>query len=457
MFLPVVLRELSVRSRHASTFYVRAVAAGLVALIGGAALFVMSLPRMGGGRPMGAELLGALTLLLLLYVLVEGVRQAAGGISQERREGTLGFLFLTDLSSLDVLLGKLSGAALTTLYALLATLPFAGLTLLFGGVTGGEFFRHILALLAALAVALGCGAWASVRCRDGMAAVAVATALLLADTILPLALDAGWQLRSGAFVVTNSSLGLFSPLTSLQLASDLNQRFGTARFWLSLAAQGALAILLVADAARRLRALWRRDECAPRVARNARRSDRVRRDFGEVIARTLAARVRLGRWLAGLVALKCLAHGGVLMQWLVPQSSGLNFMLISLPLGLAGLAGTLLFVHLATRVFADARHTGEMEILLTTRLEDGELVRLLWQTLRRVVLCLAGLDLLFNGLRTWYLFTHFPPGSPPEMRWSLLPSAFGESISVVFNWVALTWSAMWFGISSRRNGAAVAR
>ena len=460
MLLPVVMRELSVRSRLTSTFYLRTAAAGLVVLIIGVALLVASLSRAAGARPIGTELLGIITLLLLFYVLAEGLRLAAGGISQERREGTLGFLFLTDLSSLDVLLGKLSGAALTTLYTLLAALPVAGLSLLFGGVTGGQFFRCTLALLSALAVSLACGAWASVRCRDGMVAIATATALLMGATALPLALDACWQSRTGGFHMTDATVGLFSPIAAITLADDLKQRIAPARYWWSLAAQLALAGLLVADATRRLRGLWRRDESAARTARKVRRAGRARTDFGELIAQSLAERVHLRRWLVALVTLTCLAHIGILLQWFSLQTGavgGISFMMMSLPSGLAGLARTLLFAYLATRIFADARHSGEMEILLTTRLEDGELVRLLWRTLRRVVFYVAGLDIFFNIVGAGHSIATLPASVPTELRWSLVFSALGQSVSGAFDWVALTWSAMWFGISSRRTEVALAK
>ncbi len=421
MFLPVVIRELSVRSRLTSTFYLRAAAAGVVTLIVGVALLVAAMSRRMGGGPIGAELMGLIILMLLLYVLVEGLRMAAGGISQERREGTLGFLFLTDLSSLDVLLGKLSGAAVTTLYTLLATLPIAGLAILFGGVTGGQFFRCILALLSALAVSLACGAWASVRCRDGMVAIATATALLMGATVLPLALDAGSHARTGTFHMIDAAVGLFSPIAEITLADDLSQRIDAARYWWSLAAQLSLAGLLVADAARRLRGLWRRDESATRTARRRRRPGKARTDFGELVAQTLAARIHLGRWLAVLVLLTCLGHLSGLLQWFslnTTVSGGITVSSTSALSAIAGLARLLLFAYLATRVFADARHSGEMEILLTTRLEDGELVRLLWRAMRRVVFWLAGLDLLFSLLETAHTLMTLPAGTPIETRWS---------------------------------------
>src|ERR1044071_9279281 len=41
-------------------------------------------------------------------------------VSRERREGTLGLLFLTDLRGIDVILGKLAAKGIVPMYCLLA-------------------------------------------------------------------------------------------------------------------------------------------------------------------------------------------------------------------------------------------------------------------------------------------------------------------------------------------------
>ena len=58
------------------------------------------------------------------------------GMSEEKREGTLGLLFLTDLKGYDVVAGKLVANSLNGFYALMAILPVVALALLMGGLTG---------------------------------------------------------------------------------------------------------------------------------------------------------------------------------------------------------------------------------------------------------------------------------------------------------------------------------
>src|SRR6267143_384147 len=112
-FLPIVDRELRVAARKRSTFWVSLAAA-----------------------------------------LSAGLFFTSDCLSEEKREGTIGFLFLTDLRGYDVVLGKLLATSLRCFYALLAVFPIIAITLLMGGVTGEQFWKTLLALVNALLVSL---------------------------------------------------------------------------------------------------------------------------------------------------------------------------------------------------------------------------------------------------------------------------------------------------------------
>jgi len=77
------------------------------------------------------------------------VLHAGGGAADRRHDqrgtprGTLGLLFLTDLKGHDIVFGKLAASSVNALYSLLAIVPVLGLTLLFGGVSGTQFWRSI--------------------------------------------------------------------------------------------------------------------------------------------------------------------------------------------------------------------------------------------------------------------------------------------------------------------------
>ena len=116
---PVFQRELLIRGRSWTTWGLR-VFVTLAALALAAAVGLLYQLSRGLRIASGPMVFSALFYTLMLFCLIEGLRTTALGFPEERREGTLGLLFLTPLSSFDVLVGKLSGAALTAVYGLLS-------------------------------------------------------------------------------------------------------------------------------------------------------------------------------------------------------------------------------------------------------------------------------------------------------------------------------------------------
>jgi len=138
IFLPVAERELLIASRKRGSYLLRTVAALSALLVG----VVMSLPYVLGGVPsvrMGNVLFSVLSWLLFMACLSAGLFFTSDCVSQEKREGTLGFLFLTDLRGFDVLLGKMAATSLRVTYAIVAVLPVLAIPLLMGGVEAAQF------------------------------------------------------------------------------------------------------------------------------------------------------------------------------------------------------------------------------------------------------------------------------------------------------------------------------
>src|SRR6267378_3878208 len=155
-FLPIVGRELSVASRRRGTYWTRTLAAG-VAIAVALWMLLSSFARGQGSQEIGQALFTVLSTLTFVYALLAGVRFTADSLSEEKREGTLGLLFLTDLKGYDIVLGKFVAMLLRALYGLLALLPIIALSLLLGGVTGSELWRRALALINGLFVSLAAG------------------------------------------------------------------------------------------------------------------------------------------------------------------------------------------------------------------------------------------------------------------------------------------------------------
>ncbi|HMJ90451.1 MAG TPA: hypothetical protein VK530_11570, partial [Candidatus Acidoferrum sp.] len=130
-FLPIVDRELRVRARWRSTYIVRAAVAVLAIAVAVVMMFFAAV----GGPGAGKWMLLTLGWLTFAFCVVDGFRSTADCLSEEKREGTLGLLFLTDLRGFDVVLGKFAATSLSSFYGVLAVIPVLAIPVLLGGVT----------------------------------------------------------------------------------------------------------------------------------------------------------------------------------------------------------------------------------------------------------------------------------------------------------------------------------
>src|SRR5438477_1087233 len=169
--LPIVRRELRVAARKRSTFWLR-VASAISAVVFGSGCLLMGGWQGVGTAQMGSILFHVLTWTCLAAALSAGLFFTSDCLSEEKREGTLGFLFLTDLRGYDVVLGKLLATSLRGLYALLALFPILAVALLMGGITGMQFWKTCLALSNALVCSLAMGLFVSALSRDSQQALA---------------------------------------------------------------------------------------------------------------------------------------------------------------------------------------------------------------------------------------------------------------------------------------------
>src|SRR5438094_46289 len=176
--LPIVRRELRVAARKRITFWLRVASAITAVVLGSGCLLMGGWQRIGTAQ-MGSMLFYALTWLCLAAALAAGLFFTSDCLSEEKREGTLGFLFLTDLRGYDVVLGKLLATSLRCFYALLAVLPILGVTLLMGRVTGAQFWKTSLALVNAMFISLAAGLFVSALSRDSQKALSGTLLLLL--------------------------------------------------------------------------------------------------------------------------------------------------------------------------------------------------------------------------------------------------------------------------------------
>jgi ABC-type transport system involved in multi-copper enzyme maturation permease subunit len=108
---------------------------------------------------------------------------ASGTVADERQRKTIEFLFATDLSNREIVLGKFAGVMTSSLALLMAALPVIALTQLFGAIPIDEVLRSTCVTISTMAfVAAGCLLVSTLSNRPREAVVrafVVATFLLL--------------------------------------------------------------------------------------------------------------------------------------------------------------------------------------------------------------------------------------------------------------------------------------
>ena len=462
-FLPVVERELRVAARKRSTFRIRILAAVLALVIGS---FVMLFTRLRGvtTAQLGAALFSALTWLCLGAALSGGLFYTSDCLSEEKREGTLGLLFLTDLRGHDVVLGKLLATSLRGFYAMLAVFPVLAATMLMGGVTGAQFWKVSLALVNALLCSLAAGMFVSSISRDSQKAMGAAflvLILILGGTTL-----ADFFVRKiwGAFSV--ALFDLLNPAYVFGEATAWGRSANRRSFGFNLAGCGALLILTSLLVPRTWQERSRKPAATQRgyVARygSSRRRLALRRKLlGREPVLWLGCRERwqsLAIWTLALFMVLAIGVGIALTQYL-GASFGMLWMAWS-SVGWMFSAGLyLLTASQAGRFFIDARRSGLMELLLVSPLPAKQIVRGNWLALLRIfgmplfiifAMNMTGSILSQEALSGTAIRVS---GLQPNLAVAIV-STTATTVTTIVNLVALGWFGMWMGMTSKNNNLA---
>src|SRR4026209_2138549 len=116
--LPVISRELRVQARQPFTFRLRLF--GVLSLLIASGWFLVGI---SSEKNLGAVLFAILHRTLFCATLLLVTFSAVDCLSRERREGTLGLLFLTPLRALDIVLAKVLAHGVRAVTLVLAVIP----------------------------------------------------------------------------------------------------------------------------------------------------------------------------------------------------------------------------------------------------------------------------------------------------------------------------------------------
>jgi ABC-type transport system involved in multi-copper enzyme maturation permease subunit len=475
-FLPIVARELRVASRRNTTFIGRSVIALLGMVIGGFLLLLFDL--MGPMAAKGGMVFAVVSRYTALIALLAGVLLASDCLSEERREGTLGFLFLTDLKGYDVVLGKFAAVSLNSFYGMLAVFPVLAVSLLAGGVTGGEFWRACLALVNILFFSVASAMWMSSFCKSSYRALAAAVCLLVGLLALGATASALTSV-AGRLGPTLFYVGALSPLTSFQLASSANYFRLARNFWETLALSHAVGWTFLALASWRLSFFrekggsdggWRRVFTRNTLSgQSERRSELL--DINPVL--WLLDDSRRLRWVAWSLAIL----GGAVL--LLTASLGTTFGLVFITYVAWPFYFLLkvFFAIQACRFFSEARRTGALEALSCTPLTTSSIISGQWMALRRIFLwpviililsqlgclCFLGSSVFPGSISSSVVVVNGAvvksgastmPSPVSFMGWYVPFLILKQIANTVADFFAVGWFGMWLSLTLQKPGAA---
>jgi len=363
--LSILERELRIASRRRWTFWSRVGASVMGFAIGFCLVVVSTFSRVATGE----YIFTVLAFISFWFCLIQGVRRAASSISDEKRDGTLGLLFLTDLRTIDIIAGKVFAVAIPLVQPLLAFLPPLAISLLLGGATGGEIFRAALTFASILLYSIAAGLFVSSLSR-GEETGQSTIFLLLANLAIPRMF--GW----GSLFW----LRYFSPWSAYANIPDPGYRISAREFWLSLLVTNFLSAAFLTGAGFFLKRRW---EDRPVIITKSERRTLPKKQI-ERRRRAAILDRNPGEWLAAQHAM------GLLSKWLFIALTFAICILAAVVAGsftggsepiagiaVLGLAALLLLIRLASQAsypLAEAKRSGAIEMMLATPLNPKCLI-----------------------------------------------------------------------------------
>lgn len=458
-YLPIVERELAVRARSVRTYWSRIAIPLLVSAI--AAVKILLIPSPTATTAYGRIVFESLSQLGLAFAVLSGVGKTADCLSGEKREGTLGLLFLTDLRGHDVILGKLAAAVLTSLYALFGMVPVLAWCLLLGGVTLGEVARMALALVVILVMSLSAGIWISTRSRVASRAMLGTFLLLLGVFVAPLL--TGLQF-----------LAPLSPAWAWLNAPDADFGGHVAGFWVSSLLPLLYSWVLLARASATISRFCEREhgagDCVPRKGWFWRLKNCPERNKASRESQLAGNPVM---WLAGhnpdsravLWTLVMAVGAGVAARILfsaklsalpvIVRRGGLDLTFVAFVLLVNAAVKTLLAVR-ACRCMAEVRRNAMLETLLCAPLQVQDILQGQVMALKRRFQNPLLLLLLFECIGLfWIVSENFQANGAASGLGNAV--IFAETFFIILFLLEIqnvAWLGIWFGLSSHNENSA---
>jgi ABC-type transport system involved in multi-copper enzyme maturation permease subunit len=447
VWLPVVERELRVAARKRATYRIRVLA--LLAVMGvlGWAVFAASQRSGLSGPGDGRELFKALAYPAAIFSILIGAFATSDCIGVEKREGTLGLLFLTDLKGYDVVFGKLVASSLNGFYALIAVLPVLGVPILVGGVTLPQFLEVTAGLVTAIVFSLSAGIFVSAFQQSERKAMFLTCALLTFVTGIPFYATTGPGFGGGFLWVLSPAypvvIAVYSTAPGLRLPPA---------YWCSLVLIWLITFFMLSRASNRVPKSWQEKVTPPAPVPGSQRGNRCpnRQLLAVNPFAWLAARGEGDPRLVWLF-LACIIGLWLLFLLIMPAGMHRKEMFDQQVVAWTDMAiNTVLKIWIiseASRRFAEDRQNGGFELLLSTPLTVKEIIAGQWLALQRQFAVPIFAVLAWDGfLACGMTRLHFD---------SDITQHFVAAIYLVPDAIALGFAGMWLGLVTRSRNRAI--
>ena len=434
------------QARNPATFWARLLVAlaGILLSVGTLGMnFGVATTRLTQGQ----EAFRAVSIAAFVLCCASGFMVVAG-ISQQRKDGALGLLFLTSVKPWEVLAAAFGATGISFLCNLVALVPLVVIPLVAGGVTLGEAARMVLVLFDTMGVSIAAGLWASTAGRGWVNAARTAALLLISILAVPMLFR---MFGSGVLL----RLAWISPICALEFVADNFYRRFPRDFWMSLAVIHGISWLLFFLAGARLaNAMRGQDEPGVKTLKPKRRQGRTRADWEDPIQWEVRRQGGMRAAVWAVVILSALYESNLArFSWgslRMPLGGGMSLSGVSIALQVLQV-GTIGWV--ASRYFLEARRNGDLELLLTTPVGARNIVAAQWAVLWRMLFWpLAVLIFATHSRSAFYLWQSASQSRRKLViygKWRLPDFTFfilGQSLLLCANKLTQVASAVWLGL-----------
>ncbi|MEO1128310.1 MAG: ABC transporter permease subunit [Planctomycetota bacterium] len=395
LFGPIFLKETLSSGRRGMTYWLRGGYAALLCLVISLALLAATndqpygssgVERLGTIAPIITRVVGIVQFIVLTHI---GILLTASALSEEKLNRTIGSLFTTPMSSMEIVFGKLSSRIVQLILLGLVPLPILLALRVFGGIQAEAIFAFTTLSLSSAVLAASIGLVMSAWVSKAWSAVTMGMLITAAIYGLPWLLWGSlaqklqpvlnWTLIAEVLAHLSAPAALFATFLDWQIPS---------RIGVPLWATASITNVLMAIGFTSFASVMMRRMASERSARRGGRSRKKKRAGGTAAerqqSRTVGERPVFWRQLRQplmerrAVTWVMYIGAALLLVWAYVEwgfDERALHMLIIVPATILTLLSAAL---ISTSIIPTERQARTWDVLMTTPLSAGEIIRGYW-------------------------------------------------------------------------------